>query len=184
MTSASPYPAGSPVSFRAVAAGCPNPIFQYWLYTPDRMWHLERPFSSDPTWTWNSSGLAPGTYIVDVWANQQGSYTGKQQAYVARQLVLTGCTTATLSPTSGSSRVGSSVTFSASARGCPKPVYKFWVRDPAGRWSVGRTWGPATWTWSTTGYARGAYRIVVWANEQNSSLSKLQAYDYSPYSLT
>jgi hypothetical protein len=45
-----------------------------WL---DGTWHVIRPFSSDPTFTWDTGGgYAPGTYTVHVWANQQGAYTG------------------------------------------------------------------------------------------------------------
>jgi hypothetical protein len=184
VTSATPYIAGLPVAFTSAAAACPHPTYQYWVRMPNGSWQVLRPFNSDSTWTWNTAGLAPGTYLVDVWANEQGSSTAKQQTYATRYVVLKGCASATLSPASGSRPVGSSVTFTAKSTGCPNPTYEFWIRDPAGRWTVGRTWGTATWTWNTSGKARGAYRIVVWANQQGASQVKAQAYDYSPYSLT
>src|SRR5207245_9373200 len=71
---------GSTVSFVASSAICSKPQYQYCVQYLDGSWNMLRAFSIDPTWAWNTSGLAPGTYTVHVWANQVGDSTALGEA--------------------------------------------------------------------------------------------------------
>src|SRR5260370_18864511 len=85
------------VGFSASASGCPNPQYEYWVQYLDGSWNMLRAFSSDPTWTWNSSGRAPGVYHVQVWANQAGDPTTTWEATASSTATLSGgCTSAAL----------------------------------------------------------------------------------------
>lgn len=162
-------PAGSTVAFAATAVGCSNPIFEYWVLYPNGTWYLKRGWSSDASWNWSTVGLRPGTYTVHVWANQGGFSLTRFEAFASSTVTLTGCTSATLAPASGSTVRGTSVTFTATSAGCPNPVYEFWLQTTDGAWHKMRGFSvTATWTWSTTGYLRGTYHIHVWANQSGA----------------
>jgi len=67
---------------------------------------------------------------------------------------------------------GASVLWTAAASGGTGSYeYKFWVKNPAGAWSVGKDYGiPGnTWTWDTTGLATGTYSVQVWARSAGST---------------
>jgi len=174
----------STVSFSASASGCPNPQYEYWVQYLDGSWNMLRAFSTDPTWTWNSSGRAPGVYTVVVWANQTGDPTTTSEANATSKVTLTGCTSATLSPSSGSVAAGAAVTFTASSSGCPNPIYEFWLQDTLGNWKVVQAFSTATmWVWNTAGLAKGTYNIYVWANQQGADTSASEAYGTSTFTV-
>ena len=136
------------------------------------------------TWNWSTAGLAPGAYTVHVWANQTGDPTAAWEAYGSSVVTLTGCATAALSP-SGSSPVGTTIVFTGSSTGCPTPVYEFWLQDTGGAWHMEQAFALGkTWSWDSTGWARGVYHIHVWANQQGADTSSWEAYGAATYTLT
>jgi hypothetical protein len=146
---------------------------------------MKRGFSADPTWSWDTTGLAPGSYTVHVWANQAGDSTATWEAYASSTVTLTGCTSATLSPPVGTSRAGASVLFTATGSGgCPNPVFEFWLQDPSGQWHMTRAFGRSTWTWATAPYSKGVYHVHVWANQQGAYTGSWEAYASSTWTLT
>jgi spore germination protein YaaH len=175
--------AGTSVAFTASSTGCGTAWYEYWVQFPDGKWYLKRGFSLDPNWTWNTTGRAPGTYKVQVWANQYGHSTAHYEKAVSAKITLTGCTTATLTPANGSATVGTPVTFTATSSGCTTPVYEFWIRDTASKWHRMTNFGGNTWTWSTTGWAKGVYRISVWANQQGAYTGTYEIFGSSTYTL-
>ncbi|HKW59022.1 MAG TPA: hypothetical protein VJR46_04630 [Candidatus Dormibacteraeota bacterium] len=175
---------GSTVNLGASSAGCPSPAYEYWVQYPNGSWYLERGFSSVWSWAWETTGLAPGTYTVHVWANQQGAGTASWEAWGGATVTLSGCTSATASPASGSAEVGAQVGFSATSLGCSDPVYEFWLQYPDGSWHLMRGFGAASWTWSTAGWARGTYHLHVWANQRGADTSAWEAYGSATYTLT
>ena len=179
-------PAGSTVAFTATSGGgCPNPVYDYWVMFPNGQWSLLRGFSSDPNWSWDTTGLSPGTYTVHTWANQQGAYTGAWEAFGTTTVTLTGCTSATLSPASGSSKVGTSVVFTAGSVGCAAPVYEFWIQTTGGNWYLMQPFSTTpTWTWTNVGWPKGVYHIHVWANLQGAYTGTFETYASSTYTLT
>jgi hypothetical protein len=58
------------------------------LQFPDGSWHLLQQFSAGNSWTWNTSGLPKGTYVLHVWANNQGSYYGAYETFGSATYVL------------------------------------------------------------------------------------------------
>src|SRR4029077_5091945 len=178
LSPASPtQPAGSTVSFTASSTGCPSPLYEFWLQTLDGNWNVQRGFSADPTWSWNTAGLAPGTYTVHVWANQAGDQQTSFEANGSSTIVLTGCATAGLSASPASPQLpGTVVQVTATSSGCPNPVYEFWLQDTSGGWSMRQGFGTAAlWSWDTPGFPSGAYTIHVWANKQGGSSNTYQA---------
>ena len=177
--------AGTSVAFTASSTGCGTPSYEYWVQFPNGSWYLKRGFGLDPNWTWNTAGRAPGTYKVQVWANQYGHSTAHYEKAVSSRITLTGCTAATLTPETGSSAVGTSVLFTATSVGCSNPVYEFWLKDTLGKWHLMRGFSAtATWSWNTTGRARGVYQIVVWASQQGAYTGAVEAYKSTTHTLT
>ena len=61
------------------------------------------------------------------------------------------------------------MTFTASASGCPHPLYQFWILRPGSQWQVVQAYSSsATFIWSTTGLAPGSYLYTVWARDSSS----------------
>jgi photosystem II stability/assembly factor-like uncharacterized protein len=177
-------PAGTTVALTASSTGCPNPQYEYWVLYPNGVWHLIQGWGGS-TFNWNTSGLAPGTYTVHAWANQMGDSTASWEAYGTDTVTLTGCTSASLTPSSGSASVGTTVPFMASSSGCPTPVYKFWLQYPDGTWHMMRDFSTATtWSWNTTGLPKGTYVVHVWANNQGASTATWETYGSATYTLT
>src|SRR5260370_9055778 len=114
------------VGFSASASGCPNPQYEYWVQYLDGSWNMLRAFSSDPTWTWNSSGRAPGVYHVQVWANQAGDPTTTWEATGSSTVTLTGGTTSTPRPSNVSAPHAPHTTepFTATSTGCPHLLHQ------------------------------------------------------------
>jgi hypothetical protein len=184
LTGLASRPAGSTVDFTAASGGCLNPAYEYWVGDSKGRWTLKRPFSSDPTWTWDTSGLAPGVYQVHVWANNAGDSTAKWEVYASSTVTLTGCTSATLIPTNPSTPAGATATATAASSGCLNPQYEFWVMYPNGTWHLAQGFGSATFSWNTSGLAQGTYVVHVWANHLGAPTTTYQAYGSATITLT
>jgi hypothetical protein len=122
---------------------------------------------------------------VHAWANQTGASIATYEIIGAGTVTLTGCTSAAVTPPSGSGVVGTKPTFTASSSPCPTPVYEFWVQYPNGTWYLKQAFSTAnTWQWDTTGLAKGKYVIHAWANNQGAATSTYEIYASSTYTLT
>jgi hypothetical protein len=175
--------AGSVLALTASSSGCPNPQYEFWVQYPNGNWYLIQGWGG-AAFNWNTAGLAPGTYTVHAWANQQGDSTARWEAYGSDTVTLTGCTSATLTPSSGSAAVGATVVFTAGSSGCPTPVYEFWLQYPDGSWHLMQGFGTGTWSWSTTGFPKGNYTVHVWANNQGAATGTWETYGTATYTLT
>jgi len=167
--------AGSTLTFTASSTGCTNPRYAFWVQYPDTSWNFVQDFGG-PTFNWNTAGLSPGTYTVHVWVNQSGN---SYDAVGSATATLTGCTSAALSPSSGSAAAGTTITFTASSGGCTSPRYAFWVQYPGGAWYLIQTFGGPTFTWNTAGLAPGTYNIHVWVNTQGNGYDTIGAATFS-----
>jgi len=173
--------AGTTFSFTASSTGCLNPRYAFWVQYPNGSWYFLQDFGG-PSFSWNTGGLAPGTYNVHVWVNTQGNGYDSVGSATA---TLTGCTAAALSPASASSPAGTNITFTASATGCANPTFEFWLQDPGGTWHFMRAYSTtATWSWNSTGWAKGAYTVHVWANQQGADMSTYEAIGSATFTLT
>jgi spore germination protein YaaH len=167
---ASPQAVGAQVQIPAAATGCASPLYQYWILPPGGSWSMAQAYSPSTTFNWTTSGLAPGSYRVSVWArdvNSQNAY----DAFSAFQYSLTpACSTASASTVpSQATNAGNNVTITVVASACPNPTYEFWVLPPGGIWTLARPYASGNaFTFATAGRPAGAYRFSVWARDAGS----------------
>ncbi len=67
---------GTAVTFTATATGCanPSPVYQFWVLAPGASsWTVAQPYSTSSTFSWSTTGKAPGAYQVAVWARDASS---------------------------------------------------------------------------------------------------------------
>jgi hypothetical protein len=70
---------GTVVHFTAGATGCPTPIYQWFVGTIQNgqtNWQITQLYGPTNDYTWNTTGEQPGSYIVGVWAENQGGPGG------------------------------------------------------------------------------------------------------------
>jgi hypothetical protein len=187
---ASPQPPGTTVTFSAVASGCPNPLYQFWILAPGAgTWTSLGAYSSSASLTWNTTGKPGGTYFYTVWVRDSGS-PNSYDAYfpgTAYMLTFAPCTSVTESAAPASPQLpGTTVTFTAVASGCPNPLYQFWILAPgASTWtSLGAYSSTASYTWNTTGKPGGTYFYTVWVRDAGSPNSYDAYFPGTPYMLT
>ncbi len=172
--------AGTTVTVTASASGCPDPspLYQFWIAAPGASWQIVQAFSTSSTYSWKTNPGAVGTYSLSVWvrdasgAGAYGNSTGRWDAYSSGSYALTaGCASVSLAVSPSSpSKVGTMISLTASASGCPNPLYQFWVAAPGGNWQLVRAYSStATYTWNTTGAATGSYSVSVWVRDASSS---------------
>jgi len=171
----SPSTAGTKVvvtgSASGAGSGCPNPRYEFWLLPPGGTWALAQAYSPTAAYSWDTTGLAPGTYRFSVWARDASSGNSYDSFSAFDYAVsTTNCTAMTASaapPTSA--EVGSGVTVTGSATGCPNPQYEFWLLPPGGSWSLVRGYAAsANYSWATGGRMPGTWRFSVWARDASS----------------
>jgi hypothetical protein len=176
----------TPVTITGTAVGCPHPLYEFWIKYPSGAWTLGQGYSSSPSLSWNTTGQPAGSYLVSVWARDASS-PASYDAFTPLPYSLTAdpCSgmSATATPPT-STTVGTSVTFTGAATGCPHPLYEFWIKSPSGVWTLAHGYSSnASLVWSTTGKPAGAYLVSVWARDASSSA----AYDQFtpvPYTLS
>ena len=177
---APPQASGSTITFTASATGCANPRYQFWILPPGGSWKIVQPYSTSSTFTWTTSGLAPGNYLYTAWARDAGSggaqcsSLGCNDAFFAAlgfNLTRQACTSVSDTPSPAPPQVAStSITFTATSTGCPHPLYQFWILAPGGTWQVVQAYSASTtFTWSTLGLPAGNYLYTAWARDTSST---------------
>jgi hypothetical protein len=168
-------PSGTnPVVITAVASGCPNPRYQFEMLAPgSQTWQVVQAYSTNSVFNWNTTGAPSGTYRFIVKARDAssagttGNYAGTWDAYVAISYALNTvtCTSVTAS-TSGTNPVA----ITATATGCPNPRYQFEMLAPnSATWQVVQAYSSnGSFTWNTTGLAKGTYKFIVKARDASS----------------
>jgi spore germination protein YaaH len=74
LTPAGSASTGTTVSIAATAAGCSSPQFQFWMLAPgSNTWQIVQPYSSTATFSWATTGKAPGVYQLAIWARDKSS---------------------------------------------------------------------------------------------------------------
>jgi hypothetical protein len=170
---------GIQVNIAAGATRCPKPLYEFWILAPGtHLYKLAQGYSTNPTLSWNTIGLATGTYRINVWArdaSSPGSFSsssGTWDAYNANLLyrLTSGCPSVSDATSPASAPAGTSVRVTASAPGCPGPLYEFWVLAPgASLYTLAQAYGTnPVFSWKTTGLATGTYRITVWVRDAAS----------------
>ncbi len=174
--------AGSAVTFTGVASGCPNPLYQFWVLTPgSSTWTVAQAYSSNATYSWSTTGATLGAYRFSVWVRDAsslgtaGNSLGRYDAFApgfVYTLRSAACTSVTASTAPASPQaVGTTITITGVASGCPSPLYQFWILAPgSSRWTIAQPYSTnATFNWNTSGKAAGVYRFSVWARDASSA---------------
>jgi PQQ-like domain len=176
---------GTTVTVTATASGCQNPLYQFWLLAPGAgAYQMVQAYSATRTFAWNTTGLAPGSYRFSIWVRDTsssgiyGNQFGRWDAYdnsVVETLVVPACTgplSVMASPASPAG-VGTGVTITARATGCPdpNPLYQFWYLAPgASAYHMAQAYSSSnTFSWSTAGIAPGTYHFSIWARDASST---------------
>jgi hypothetical protein len=173
---ASPSPTagiGTNVAFYASAV-CGLPLYKFLLQSPGSSTPvIVQDWGVSSTWTWETAGLATGTYTVTVQIKDQNSTTTTfdTTATTTEQLAYAPCGAATLSADHFSpSQRGGTIVLSSSTSGCGSPRYQFWILPPgSSTWLVAQLYSPSdTYMWNTTAWAPGTYMFIVWARDAHS----------------
>jgi N-acetyl-anhydromuramyl-L-alanine amidase AmpD len=188
----SPQLSGTQVQVTATSSSCPNPRYQFWLLVPDSgTWQMVRDYGG-PTFTWATAGKPAGTYRFSVWAEDAaspGTHRNSLGHYddfnAGKFFTLTSilCTSVAVSASPPPARmVGTAVSVTGQASGCPNPRYQFWILNPgSSTWQMARDYSTsATFSWSTGGKPAGTYRFSVWARDATSTgafTNSLGSYD-------
>jgi hypothetical protein len=181
-SAAAPQALGASIVFTGTATVCPGPQFRYWVLAPGGSWTMQRDYGP-AGWTWNTTGLAEGTYEIGVWARQAGSAnTYDAFAITSFALGVDTCIAASLSPSVAPPQArGAVITFTASSTGCSSPQYEFWLLPPGGSWTQVRAYRTGTtWAFDSSLYSAGNFQVGVWARQIDSS-SRYDAFFVSTY---
>ena len=86
---------GSTLTITAAAQGCPSPVYEFWILAPGAsLYTLAQPYSAAATLAWNTTGLAKGTYRINVWVHDSsdaglyGNSYGRWDTYNATLTVM------------------------------------------------------------------------------------------------
>jgi hypothetical protein len=180
-----PNQIGTQATFAVGRTGCPGPYYRYWVLPPGGSWTTKVLRTTSEMFTWDTAGLASGTYQVGVWATENGP-TSAHDAYAITTYALgTGnCISAGMSPDLESPQPPSpTVTFTATSNSCTSPQYEFRLQSPGGAWTVKQPLSnTATWSWNTAGLKPGLYEYGVWV-KQAGSVAPYDAYFIGTYQL-
>ena len=176
---AAPMPPSTKVTLSGTASGCPSPLYQFWVQPPAGQWAILQAYSATPTASWDTTGLATGTYLFDIWVRNSGS-TAPWETHISPNptyLLQAGapCTAVTWNAPSPAQpqKPGTTVTLGGVAGGCPNPLYQFWVQTPGAAWTILQAYSSkssALWTPSAGG-PTGTYLFDIWVKQLGSSAS-------------
>jgi spore germination protein YaaH len=176
----SPTEVGTTVTVRAQTTGCSNALYEFWVLPPGGPnYLLAQTYSAASSFAWKAAGIVPGSYRWSIWArnaNSAGTFgnnAGRWDAYDNSIVsTMTTCVTlgASVSPASPAA-VGTNVTIAAQASGCSKPLYQFWLMRPGtSTYQLSQAYSTArTFSWSTSGFAAGTYRVAIWTRDADSA---------------
>jgi hypothetical protein len=158
------------VTLTAATVGCPSPLYKFWIQPPNGAWSVVQPYGSAATYSWNTAGLAPGPYRLEVDVRDQSS----PEAYdgVANLTdTLSACTGATLTTDKASPQPPATTIQLTGAATCAGTAqYRFWVRLPGGSWAIVQDFSPtSTYSLNTSGKPSGAYGLEVDVRNQGST---------------
>src|SRR5207253_2017106 len=154
---------------------------------PGGGWSMVRDWGAS-TLSWDTTGLAAGTYWFQVWTRATGSSATPYESYTEAAYSLTpgagpvACTNASVAANPASPQAsGAAVTFTGGASGCTTSQFKYWMLAPGAGWSVVRDWGASTLSWDTTALAAGTYWFQVWVRATGSSATPYETYTEASY---
>ena len=165
------YTPGVPVTISALATGGQTGVleYQFWRYsTAAGQWSLDRPWSTNTSYTWVPASPDEGVHYLQVWVRDT-AHTDWQD-WMPAELVVSTVVATSISPMTTTVADGGSLPFSVFVNGAfPGYEAKFWRRNLAtGAWTVIRDYSSAPFTWVPTSLDVGQSRIQVWVRPVGS----------------
>lgn len=163
-----PVNAGTSVTVTATKTTCgaaetPEYQFYYKRENTSDAWTLLRAYGTNPTVTWNTTGLRSGRYQVLVYTRSVGS-TGQSTAYL-NYFINDVCMSGTLTGTPASPQApGTVVSLNATGAcsGSATPEFHFlYKRQDQTAYTELAPYGPSPVSWNTTGLPSGTYNLWV-----------------------
>lgn len=168
-------PPGTMVKWTA-SASCEvgdTPEYKFWVLPPGGSWTVWQDWSTTDFFDSDTTGLATGSYNVQVWIRAQGSpstyETWKSRPFTLANVTKCSSVSSATSP-SGQTTIGATVGITSSAScGASTPEYKVWHLAPGGSWAVAADWTTSPmYNWATTGAPAGTHNFQVWARALGS----------------
>jgi hypothetical protein len=72
----SPQAHGTTITITASASSCANALYEFWVQAPGGSWTVVRGYSTNASFTWDTTGLPAGVYRYSVWVRDSGSAAG------------------------------------------------------------------------------------------------------------
>jgi len=152
------------------SGGSGNYEYKFWLKT-NGVWSPVQEYSPTNTWTWNTTGAAPGAYAVQVYVRNSGSMARYEAVKNISYVLTDPATSATLNADIASPQnAGNNVTFTAGGiGGSGNYEYKFWIKA-GGVWTVVQDYSTTNvFSWNTSGLTPGTYRAQVYVRTVGSN---------------
>jgi hypothetical protein len=153
-------------------------------------------YSASNTFSWNSTGAAPGSHAFSVWvhdANDTGNSCSTLGCYdnygnLAYARTSPSCASVTASATPASPQpAGTSETITGTPGTCSNagPLYQFWyLGKGSSTWQMVQDYSTkATFTWNSTGALGGNHVFSIWIKDAKSSAA-YDAYGNTTFTTT
>lgn len=177
---------GATVTWTASASSCTSTEYKFWLRPPGGSYALAQDWSTSPTFAWNTTGAANGTWTVSVWMRSVSSNLSYETYATAQHSIAAAgpCTSASVTePSGGSGVAGTIVNWSVTASPCTSAQYQYWILPPGGSYAIAQAYSSSpTFAWDTTGKAPGQYWLSVWVRPAGST-KNYETYVSAPYTV-
>lgn len=178
---------GVPVTWTASASSCTSTEYRFWLAPPGGGYAMAQDWSTSPTFVWDTTGAANGTWTMSVWMRSVGS-TATPETYATAYHTISAsgpCSSASVTePSGGSGVAGTTVNWTVSASPCSSAEYQYWIQPPGGGYSIAQAWSTSpTFAWDTTGKAPGQYWLSVWVRSPGWSASAYETWTAAAYNV-
>ncbi len=175
----SPQSPGPTITLTGAGGSCTNPLYQFWVVdlSSSNGWQMLQDYSSTPTFSWNTSTAADGTYLFEVLmkdrTSDSTSDTVGQLTYTLEQQSAGVCTNATLNALpAGPQAPGPVITLTGAGASCASPLYQFEMVDlsSSNGWQTLQAYGPSSsFSWDTSAALDGTYLFEVWMKDRSSN---------------
>ncbi|MHC1696843.1 MAG: multicopper oxidase domain-containing protein [Geobacteraceae bacterium] len=187
-TSPQPNTTSGGVTFTATGIGGSGAYeFEFWTHNGTN-WTKVQDYSSDPTWVWDTTGVTPFIYTVQVNVRSAGS-TAAFEAFANAGFQITpasavGATLVTDKPSPQPTTTPGGVTFTATGEGGSGSYeFEFWTHNGTAWTKVQDYSANSNWLWNTVVAAEGVYTIQVNVRSTGSTVS-YESFKAVTYKLT
>jgi len=175
---------GTQVQLRSTVSG-DSGSYEYQFYQKiNGIWKIVRPYSTDPVWTWDTTGVAFGTHYFNIYARNVGSTSPYETTGFFGYTLVPPAQSVTTQVAPTAPRVpGTPVTLAFSANGGSGSYeYQIYQKKNDG-WKIVRPYSTEPiWTWDTTGVAFGTHYFNIYARNAGSN-STYEATGFLGYTL-